>query len=286
MRSFIRSKYLTIKNIFSFFLCLSSILLSPLSQATDKQSNSTVEPVVGIGLETGLPVNSQEPLNDRAGQGSWLFLQPYTASYNIYAKGEKLGKAKRELMRTNQQWQLKISTQLKKWLIKLTSEEFSRFKIQQNKLLVDQFYSKTKVSFKKARVITQNFDWDKKLESGSKGKSNWQIAIHQNLYDRMSHILQLRADLLAGKDSFNYQVSYKGKIKNYYYTQVARETVSTGMGEHQAIKLERLSGDDSIFTIWISPQLNYFPIKIAQFEQDKPDLVLLLDEFNYTAAEN
>jgi len=204
----------------------------------------------------------------------WLFLHPYEAAYEIYSENDKLGIAYRRLSDTDGLWQLKISTKLKKWLLTLKSNEYSNFKIQQQKLITQKFYSSTKISFKKARTIEQNFDWLNLKETGRKNKTNWQLELSGQVFDRMSHILELRADLLRGEENFEYLVSYKGSRKLYQYTQAAIEKLNTPLGELEVVRMNRISGDDSSFSIWLSPELNYFPVKIAQFEQDKPDVEL------------
>jgi len=97
----------------------------------------------------------------------------------------------------------------------------------------------------------------------------------------MSHILKLRADLNSGNDSFNYLISYKGKRKSYRYVKSDIEIIKTQWGECNALRMDRIEGGDSSFSIWLCPELNYFPVKIAQFEQDKPDVVLTLNKLEY-----
>ena len=209
----------------------------------------------------------------------WNFLEPYNAVYQVHSEGDKLGMAKRQMYQENDSWKLSISTNLKKWLLSLKSEEYSKFKIQDQTLMTGQFYSKTKISFKKNRTISQLFDWQNKIENGNKGKKKWQLPLDTHLFDRMSHVLQLRADLIKGKKQFEYLISYKGKRKTYSYVKSEIEVIKTDIGEFAAVRMDRVDGDDSSFSIWLCPELNYFPIKIAQFEQDKPDVILTLSKF-------
>ena len=214
----------------------------------------------------------------------WRFLHQYTASYDIISDGDRLGRASRTLRKDDKGWKLEISTKLKKWLLTLRSNEFSRFRIVDNQLKTDEFYTSTKVSFKDPRIVQQHFDWKNQLEQGRKNKRKWELPLDELLYDRMSHFVKLRADLLSDSKDFKYTVSYKGSRKSYEYVANGNEVLKTPMGNIETIRFDRVSGDDSSFSIWLSPDYNYFPIKIAQVEQDKPDVTLALTKLEFVPA--
>ncbi|MCW8878100.1 MAG: DUF3108 domain-containing protein [Kangiellaceae bacterium] len=211
----------------------------------------------------------------------WRFLHQYSASYDVISDGDRLGRASRTLIKDDKGWKLEISTKLKKWLLTLRSNEFSRFRIVDNQLKTDEFYTSTKVSFKDPRIIQQHFDWEKQLEQGSRNKRKWELPLENLLYDRMSHFVKLRADLLSDTKDFKYMVSYKGSRKSYVYVANGNEVLKTPMGNIETIRFDRVSGDDSSFSIWLSPDYNFFPIKIAQIEQDKPDVTLALTKLEF-----
>lgn len=214
-------------------------------------------------------------------QHPWLFLHPFKAQYTVHSDGSQLGSATRQMSYTNNIWKIQMSTSLKKWFISFKSNEYSRFEIINNKLLVKEFLTSTKLTFKKENKISQLFDWSKKVEVGRKGKRKWQLPLLEEIHDRMSHIIMLRADLINHKKNFDYLVSYKGKREIYSYMQTGNERLNTPMGDLNTIRMERKKGDDSSFAIWLCPELNYFPIKIAQYEQDKPDIILKLRNLEY-----
>lgn len=228
-----------------------------------------------------LLASEENRLKTQLKNNPWLFLHPYNATYEVHSDGEKLGNAKRQLENNNGIWKLLISTKLKKWLLSLKSYEYSDFLIAQKELFSQKFYTETDISFKKARKISQEFNWADKLETGHKGKKNWQLPLDEHVYDRMSHILKLRADLLTNKRHFEYLISYKGKHKTYRYKKADIEIIKTQIGEYATLRMDRIKGDDSDFSIWLCPELDYFPIKIAQFEQDKPDVILTLAQLDY-----
>ncbi len=211
----------------------------------------------------------------------WLFLHNYEAKYAVQSEGKTLGHATRRLTYKDNQWILSTHAKIKKYFISVRNTETTEFHLQDNLLVNHRFYSKTKITFKKARVMEQLFDWKNKQETGKRGDKSWQIPLEKQVFDRVSHIMQLRADLLAGKKVFDYDVSYKGKLHVYSYIEEKKEVLQTKMGALTGIKLVRNKPNGDVFTLWLCPELNYLPIKIAQYEQDKSDITLLLESIEY-----
>jgi hypothetical protein len=216
----------------------------------------------------------------------WQFLQPYQAIYDVNSDGEKLGQSTREMIFDNGHWTLKSSTKIKKWMLSLKSSEYSNFNIESNRLLPQEFYTNTKITFKKPREMSQIFNWENQLEKGQRGESTWELPLKKKVFDRMSHILALRKDLIKGKNKFNYLVSYKGQRKNYQYTAKGSETLKTSLGELDVIRMDRNKDNGDRFSIWLCPKFNYLPVKIAQFEKDKDDVVLTINKLEMEPIEN
>ena len=280
--------------------CSLSSLLSPIPAFASEKSESDVElsetdttiqeteTLVSGEQKSEVLVSddelaaSAEAMNGSTPQKkSWLFLHQYYATYVVYSDEEKLGTATRALSFSNDGWKLQMTTRLKKWMLSLKSNEFSEFNIRDNQLKTQRFYTSSKVTFKSARVIEQLFNWKEKVEKGSRDKNNWELPIESQVFDRMSHLVQLRADLLSGTKNLEYLVSYKGSRKSYLYSVEGKEVLKTALGEIESLKIVRVKGDDSKFSIWLSPEHNYFPVKIAQIEQDKPDVVMEVSSFEY-----
>lgn len=258
------------------------------TQSKNTEDKATPPATVSNPLTNDLVVNPSEHNRIQSGlqKNPWLFLHAYEATYEVSSEGDKLGTAVRKLNKTDDIWRLQITSKLKKWLLSLKSNEHSDFQIRDNQLFTNEFYSQTKISFKKNKVIQQTFDWQNQQETGNRDKKTWSLPIEYHLFDRSTHLLKLRSDLLMNKQVFDYPISYKGKRKTYSYSKENSETITTKFGEFEAIKMVRTSGDDSAFTIWLSPELNYFPVKIAQFEQDKPDVVMSLNKLEFITEQD
>ena len=214
----------------------------------------------------------------------WSFLHPYVANYALISDGDKLGNAQRKLSLNGKTWNLSSSAKLSKYFLKLKSHEYTSFSIQNSKLLTHEFNSSTKITFKKEKKMKQVFDIETGIENGTRGKKSWQISHEKPVYDRVSHLVQLRSDLLNGKTSFNYNVSYKGKLQQFSYLREADEMLDTKMGTLNTVKLVRTKQNGDIFSLWLSQELNYVPVKIAQYEKDKADITMLLESLDYTAS--
>jgi len=215
----------------------------------------------------------------------WKFLHNYQAKYSVLYDGKKVGHATRELTKHDNLWTLTTQAKLSKLFFKVKSRELADFQIKDQNLLTERFFSETKRTFKKDRKMEQVFDWEHKTENGFNGKKKWKLELNQQVFDRVSHVIQLRSDLLSGKDSFVYNVSYKGKHEIYTYHLEKKESIKTNMRELSALKLVRKKSNGDIFVFWLSPELNYLPIKIAQYEDDKADVVMLLESIDYTSAQ-
>lgn len=225
---------------------------------------------------------TDSPIDLNFEQSLWSFMHPYTARYIVSSDGDEIGYSNRELSQTENIWQLSTNASVNKYFLKMTSRELSRFALINNKLNTLEFDSKTKISFKKERRMSQIFDWRTGIEMGKRGKKQWQLEHSKIAYDRASHLLQMRADLLAKNKELAYNVSYKGKLHDYNYKHLGEEAIDTKMGKLNAIKLSREKPNGDIFIVWMSPELNYFPVKIAQIEDDKPDITMTLDTLEYT----
>jgi hypothetical protein len=112
------------------------------------------------------------------------------------------------------------------------------------------------------RQVKINFDWQK-LTATSTVDSPWQISVHPGTLDKLLYHLALVHDLQQGRQELTYSVADSGTIKSYLFTVVGEETVTTELGTHKTIKLERNGGSHETI-VWCAPQLGYIPVKLEQ----------------------
>lgn len=255
-------------------------LLIPLLLTLNTNFASATETSINQKEQPAKPTVEQNLLSQTK-PASWRFLHPYTAQYQVYSEGELLGEAKRQLQLNKNQWRLSSDAQVSKYFFKVRSSESSEFEIKQNQLFTSEFNSKTKITFKKAKKMAQKFDWSTGIEVGNKDKKSWQLNHQHLVFDRMSHLLQIRSDLLNKAQELIYPVSYKGQVQQFNYIIEATETINTKMGSLETVRLVRTKNNGDIFKLWLSPKLNFFPVQIAQYEKGEPDITMLLESLEY-----
>lgn len=265
--------------VLSILFLLSNPFLSQNSYATNTNiyTKSEIQLTKTSINETTL-VKTHETIEDNK---QWRFLHPFSAKYSVLSNNKKLGQAIRLLTHKKNQWELSSKAKITKYFIKLKNDEKTQFHIDNKRLVTDYFMSKTKMSFKKEKKMEQSFDWVNKVENGSRGKKTWRVALKEQTFDRVSHLFQLQEDLLKGKTDYSYLISYKGKLVTYRYQLIKTDHVKSPMGELSAVKMLRTKENGDQFVIWLSPDLNYFPIKIAQYDKGEPDITLLIESLNY-----
>jgi len=260
------------QHFLTYFIPFFMILLSYSSSSIAQEP----APILTVS-EKSISGNTAYPTSEKA--DPWKFLHNYHAKYSVFYDGSKVGNATRALTKKDNQWTLMTQAKLSKLFFKVKSKEFAEFQIKAQQLVTKRFFSETKRTFKEDKKMEQVFDWENKTENGLNGKKQWQLELKQQVFDRVSHVIQLRSDLLNNKNNFSYNISYKGKRENYTYLLEKKESIKTDMGELSSLKLVRTKSNGDIFVFWLSPELNYLPIKIAQFEKDKADVVMLLDSY-------
>ncbi|MEE4246712.1 MAG: DUF3108 domain-containing protein [Kangiellaceae bacterium] len=197
-----------------------------------------------------------------------LSLIPYNASYEIIRDNKTLGHATRKLSKLNEQWQLTFFTSMKKWFYKYQLTTQSTFIIDNNAVQPQSFYSKTKRSFKKDRLISSDFNWQDKVETGRNKNNTWSLPLNNELYDNLSFQVALRlVDQSSKTQTFN--VSYKGIRLPYLFINQGTASIDTAMGKIDTILWEQqtASSESEFIKIWLAPKYQYLPVQIAQYDQ-------------------
>jgi len=211
----------------------------------------------------------------------WRFLVPYRANYLVFLDGKQVGSSERILSKEQDHWRLSSKAKASRYLFSIRSFESSQFKINNTRVTPLVYESTRKVTLQKSRNVTQEFDWTTLLEKGKNRKRQWEIKITEDTLDRLSHTLQIRADMFLGRKNLTYRVSYNGKIRNYQYTIEGAEDLHLMGRQLKTIKLNRKKSETESFSLWLAPELNYIPVKIGQYEQGEDSLELVLSAIDY-----
>lgn len=193
----------------------------------------------------------------------------YRADYDLYRDDDKVGESSIQLSRLpNEQWQFETRSQASLLFMSFSDQETSRFVWQQDRPLPLQF-DKQRSRPGKTERINQQFNWETKTDSGSRGKKNWSTPLADGTHDLQSHLLALQLDLRAGKKEMHYPVSKHGRVRDYHYKVIKEEVLETALGKLPTLRVERIRDpDDDRQTIsWLAPSLDYVAVRIQQFEE-------------------
>lgn len=110
------------------------------------------------------------------------------------------------------------------------------------------------------------------------GKDDSSFPIPAGATDVLAQTLALQCELMRGtRSELGYQVANERRLETMRYRVVGNESVKTGKGRVEAVKLERIrSGDSERNTLlWFAPSLDYALVKMIQQDgNDEYSLVL------------
>ncbi|MBI5041181.1 MAG: DUF3108 domain-containing protein [Gammaproteobacteria bacterium] len=135
---------------------------------------------------------------------------------------------------------------------------------------------------KKERHAYLKFDWNAGEVANTVEGHTWEMKIPERTLDKLIVQLAVMMDLDAGKKELVYSIADGGKLKEYRFAIVGKETLRVPAGEFATIKLERLRKDNDRTTyFWCAPSLGYLPVRIKQIEHE--DNVTYLSELKQTS---
>ncbi len=200
----------------------------------------------------------------------------YTANYDLYWGGMKIGTAERKLSKIGNTYSFS-SVAKPQGLAKLLTKglvETSKFKIYGKQLKsLEYFYDQRG---KKNRKVKHQYKWSSKSLNITQPKYVKVNNIGANTVDLLSFQHLISMGLINGKRSFVGDV-YKKSAKPDTYTLKARgvETVTTPAGKFKALKVTRTGSADKSFSLWCAKEFNYVPVKI-EYATRKGDLARMM----------
>jgi hypothetical protein len=127
------------------------------------------------------------------------------------------------------------------------------------------------------------YDWERNIAHVNHRGEHKVLRIPDGTLDNFALQLALIQDADNGERKITYSVISRGELKAYTFTNLGKETVDTPLGEFEAIKLERRKEDEenTTYTTWYAPKLNYLPVKVENRESGDVVLSLLLQEVRW-----
>jgi len=171
-------------------------------------------------------------------------------------------------------------TPLVSWLLKDKLQETSIGTLAGNRVRPDKYhYSRS--GGKKEREAELVFDWQSMRVSNVVEGSRWEMDIPAGTLDKLASQLAMMLALDQGMTDITFKIADGGKLKEYRFRVVGKETLELPAGTFETVKITRLRENKKRETfIWCAPALNYLPVRIWQREKDDAEYTSDLETFS------
>ena len=206
----------------------------------------------------------------------------FDAEYKLKKIGMTLGTATFSLQETAPStWQYASSIKPSGMARMFSKDEFSESSsvLFQGGRLTPLGYQYVRTG-KKPEVANVNYNWPAKQATFTRNGEEQRLALQDSHQDRYSMVLALMQATAQGQQNMQYHVIDKS-MKLRSYSRDGEETVKTALGKKKTIRIVQNSGRRQIH-YWLSPELNYIPVRIEQFKEGKSQLKLTLKKLKWT----
>lgn len=164
--------------------------------------------------------------------------------------------------------QQQLSFRASTWLAKLN--ETSRFSWGDLGQLIPRRYEYHRSGLGKPRDAVLDFDWARLKVVNNVQAKPWSMTIPELTLDKLSYQLQLRSDLLNGKQSLQYDIADGGRLKTYLFEMVGEEMLQTRLGKLATVKIKKIrsTGKKRTTYIWMAKNWDYLLVKLQQTENN------------------
>lgn len=171
-------------------------------------------------------------------------------------------------------------TRLVAWFLKDHLHETSRGTLNATAVRPDEYHYQ-RSGGRKERKADLSFDWQRMTVENRVADSNWKMDILPGTLDKLVSQLTMMLALQQGKTDVSFNIADGGKLKEYRFRQVGRETLELPAGTFETVKITKLRKNRKRETyIWCAPALNYLPIRIWQREKDGSEYQSELETFS------
>lgn len=231
----------------------------------------------GFGLLCGVVLCAFQPAH---AQSIDFVDAKFSVEYNnTPTDGENLLKIKRDHHRYD------VDFELVHWLA--SASQKATFEMDHCKVRPISYVATSKRPLKEETRQTLEFDWaHKKAEYKSKDEQK-SFNLDSAVYDPISFFFEARCDLMAGKKQFAYPLINKGRQKTQTYKVVGTQVVKTGLGDFEALIVERVRGSKKRQTrLYVAPGLDYLLVKIEHQEGRLLNVVATLKSMDYQLTDS
>lgn len=211
-------------------------------------------------------------------------LPDFKASYELTRGSLKIGNSTIELSTgSNGSYTYKSRSKPVRWVawfLKDKLYETSRGTITDSGIRPDHYhYQRTGGS--REREAKLAFDWERMVVENNVEDSPWEMDIPAGTIDKLASQLGMMHALASGNEDITFNIADGGKLKEYRFKVIGKETLELPAGTFETIKVTKLRNNKKRETyIWCAPALNYLPVRIWQREKDDSEYQSDLESFS------
>lgn len=200
--------------------------------------------------------------------------RPFTARYDLYRNGDRLGTTTVTLQRGDQgAWEYRLESRAQGGLYGFLGagyEESSRWMLAGRHLMPLEFRREQHVAFSD-RSYEARFDWTAKRAQGRARDREWAFEdLTLGTLDRLLVNLALIRDLRCGRTVLSYRILEKGELETWRFDRKGKTAIETPHGTFDAIKVaKRHDAPDRVSLSWHAPELDWLAVRIEH--QDDAD---------------
>ena len=113
--------------------------------------------------------------------------------------------------------------------------------------------------------------------------SKWEMDIPAGTLDKLVSQLGMMYALVRGETDITFNIADGGKLKEYRFKVIGKETLELPAGTFETVKVTRLREDKKRETfIWCAPELHFLPVRIWQREKDDADYQSDLESYSHS----
>ena len=171
-------------------------------------------------------------------------------------------------------------SRLVSWFLKDRLHETSRGTLNAAGVRPDEYHYQ-RSGGRQERRADLAFDWQAMTVENHVGDSDWKMQIPSGTLDKLVSQVAMMLALQQGQTDIVFNIADGGKLKEYRFRQVGRETLELPAGTFETVKITKLRKNRKRETyIWCAPALNYLPVRIWQREKDGSEYQSDLESFS------
>ncbi len=202
-------------------------------------------------------------------QSSPFPLAEYEARYNVKYFGVTAGESIHRLQRKQDgSYHFESKTKPSVKLLPYQYHESTDFAWEKNQIKPQNYFYDIPEG-KRSKRGNVAFDWENKTLGNKVSKEPWEMAIPDNVQDKLTQMLRLRYDLTQNKTNLVYTVAEDDEVKTYSFRILGEEEVKTPLGTFIALKVEHVHRKGHRTNTWFAKKLNYLPIKVNQLRKGR-----------------